>query len=443
MPRRYYIDPHAGDDANTGLTHSQPCKTYAQRPLEAGDTVLFKRGSVVRDILHTRNGVVGGPITYGAYGEGPRPAFLGSIPVRDPKQWTEERPALWRWTGAVPSEVCNLVFDGGRSCGNLRWRIEDLKNAGEWFYTGIGENSGANRPGAGGDLFLFSQDNPGRAYSDIECSLWGKRRMAGGKHVVLDNLSFRNSGVHGYAESRVEHVVIRNCEFRFIGGAVWSRDRRIRFGNAVEFWDGATDVLVERCVFDNIYDSGVTHQGGETSDTPQRVVFRNNLFVNCGMAAYEWRGPSARDITFEHNTCVNAGGGFSMQGEAPPRQSEIYPQPMGHHVFIWRLDRPEELGPIYIRDNIFYEAPYGAAVYSIIDPAEEKKFVLDRNCYWQTTGELLIHMGGKSYRPAEFQAYRKECGRDLHSILADPKFIDEKAFDFRLRPDTPCPDAGM
>ena len=39
--------------------------------------------------------------------------------------------------------------------------------------------------------------------------------------------------------------------------------------------------------------------------------------------------PAFHHSNFEHNTCINAGGGFSMQGESPPRQSDPYPQPGG------------------------------------------------------------------------------------------------------------------
>ncbi|MDD4061858.1 MAG: right-handed parallel beta-helix repeat-containing protein [Kiritimatiellae bacterium] len=443
MARTYYIDPRAGDDSRGGLEESQAIRTYERLSLSPGDTVLFRRGSVIRGVLHTCDGETGSPITYGAYGDGPAPTFLGSASASDASKWTREQPNLWRFEGEFPSEVCNLIFNGGESCGNLRWSLADLKQQGEWYFTGIGVCSEDKWAAGRGDvLYLFSESNPGEYYSDIECALWGQRKMVSGRrNIVLQDLAFRYSGVHGYQDVRVEKITIRRCEFRFIGGAVWSRPLRIRFGNAVEMWDGATDVTIEDCIFDNIYDSGVTHQGSDASDTPRRVYFRNNLFIDNGMAAYEWRGPAASDIYFEHNTCIHAGGGFSMQGETPPRQSEIYPQPMGHHVFIWRLDKPEELGPIYIRDNIFYEAPYGAAIYSIIDPVEEKKFVIDRNCYYQTTNDLLARIAGRNFRPAEFREYQA-AGFDAQSLFADPKFVDAKHADYRLAPTSPCKGMG-
>jgi hypothetical protein len=448
MTRRiYHIDPAGGDDTNDGLSPARPVKSHAERDICPGDTVLFKRGSVIRGMLHTQSGAEGAPVTYGAYGEGENPTFLGSVAVGDPDRWAEEKPCLWRYDGGFPSEVCNLIFNHGESCGNLRWQLDDLSEPGEWHYTGIGRSSDAeaNREAdaEAGSLYLFSTDNPAKVYSSIECALWGDRRLVGGRnHVVLEDLSFRNAGVHGYQEVHTQQITIRRCDFRFIGGAVWNRERRIRFGNAIEFWDGASDILVEACRFDNIYDSGVTHQGGETRNIPEGLVFRNNLFVDCGMAAYECREPS-REVYFEHNTCINAGGGFSMQGEAPPRQSEIYPQPVGHHVFIWRIDPDTQPGRVTIRHNLFVEAPYGSAIYSIIDSADERRFVLDGNGYSQTTGTHLIHFGGQSYRPEEFGRYQAESGQDAESRIIEPDFADAASGDFRLRKDSPFYALGM
>jgi len=468
----YHVDPAAGDDANDGLAPSRPFKTYAWREFTGGDTVLFRCGSVILDVLHTRNGTEQAPITYGAYGEGDKPAFMGSVPAGDPGQWVKERPSLWRYTGTFPSEVCNLIFNDGECCGNLRWRIEDLQQSGEWYYTGIGTSSAPERrhpeDHRDGVLYLCSPTNPGRAYAGIECALWSQRRLVSGqRHIIIENLSFRNAGAHGYQEYHAHDVVIRNCEFRFIGGAVWSLKHRIRFGNAVEFWDGASDVTVEGCLFDNIYDAGVTHQGGKTHNIPEGIYFRDNLFIGCGLAAYECREPS-REVYFEYNTCIDAGGGFSMQGEVPPRRSDPYPQPVGYHVFIWMIDANTQPGCVYIRHNVFCEG-HGAAVCAIIDPADEHNFIIDHNGYWQTTGkyliqfsrlmegktwvqalasmvstgELPIHTAGRSYPPSEFARYQAECRQDKHSRVAQPLFIGEEAADYRQRADSPCLGMGM
>jgi len=477
--RIHHIDPAHGDDANDGLSPARPVRNHADRDIRPGDTVLFKRGSVVRGPLQTCDGVEGAPVTYGAYGDGEKPAFLGSVAIGDPAAWMEVKPHIWRYAGSFASEVCNLVFNGGQSCGLpaaasavqagiLRWELTDLKNPGDWHDTGIGMHAvDGDRGDSDGVLYLCAVANPGAAYTGIECVLWGARKMVGGSYVILENLSFQNAGVHGYFHVGARNVVIRNCEFRFIGGAVWSLKHRVRFGNGVELWDGASDIVVEGCVFDNIYDSAVTHQGGGTRNIPERLYVRDNLFVDCGLSAYESREP-AREVYFEHNTCINAGGGFSMQGESPPRRSDPYPQPVGYHVFIFYIDPGTQPGPIHIRHNLFYESQ-GAAISAIIDPVDERKFVIDHNGYWQTTGELLMQFTRlregtttteaiqaflatgepwpldlwRSCRPSVFPRYQAESGQDRHSRVARPLFVDPAGNDYRQRADSPCPAAGM
>ncbi len=407
----YYIDPASGDDANGGLDPARPLKTHRGRSFGPGDTVLFRRGSVFRCALNACSGEEGAPVTYGAYGEGARPAFLGSVPADG---WTGEAPSLWRCEKNFGSEVCNLIFDG-MTCGVLRRSREDLRRQGDWHYTAAGSAS-AGGNGAGGTLYLFSDADPSVFYRSVECALWGERRIASGRsHIVFRDLSFRNSGVHGYQEFGPRDVRITDCDFRFIGGAVWDRERFIRFGNAVELWDGAEDVTVGRCVFDVVYDAGVTHQGGGTAHIPRLVYFRENFFLNCGFAAYESREP-ASEVYFEDNVCLVDRGGFGLQGEEPVRPSEIWPQPAGHHVIIWRIGPGTQPGPVYIRRNRFGETPWGTAVYSVISPEDEEKFVFEGNVYRPAKGALFF-FGGKTWLPSDFVRWQNECGRDVRGAL--------------------------
>jgi hypothetical protein len=337
----------------------------------------------------------------------------------------------------MPSEVCNLVFDDGASCGTLRWQLDDLRQTGDWYYSGFGKQH------VGGDiLYLYAPSNPGAAYKKIECVLWGFRKLAGGEsNIILDNLSFQNSGVHGYQDFHPHNITIRNCDFRFIGGAVWNQEGRIRFGNAIELWDGARDVLVEGCLFDNIYDSGVTHQGGGTRNIPERLFFRDNLFIENGLVAYESREP-AREVYFEYNTCVNAGGGFSMQGERPPRRSDPYPQPLGYHVWAWMIEPRTQPGNVYIRHNIMCDG-YGPAVCLSIDPSDAEKFKLDNNCYWQTKSDRLVQWSDRVYTTSDFARYQAECLRDQHSRIAKPRFAENLHGDLRQGITSPCRNTGM
>jgi hypothetical protein len=64
------------------------------------------------------------------------------------------------------------------------------------------------------------------------------------------------------------------------------------------------------------------------------------------------------------------------------------------------------------------------AIYSMIDPAIEKRFIIAENCYWQTDGEMLLYRSGRYYRPREFKEYQSHTGQDQGSVLADPRTLE-------------------
>lgn len=428
----YYIDPENGNNKNDGLSENTPRYNMDDLCLQPNDSVLFKRGTVIRYNLVLQGGNEDGFITYSAYGEGKNPVINLAIDASSPELWQEEKKGIWRYVGELTREMCNIVFDDGKSFGNLRWSEDELLNDGEWYYTMLG-NSIKDRDWAKwskGTLYLACRKNPAEAYDKIELVHWGNRQlMRGQRYVRVENFDFEKSGIHGFTAAKVDHVEIRYCNFRCIGGGVFDLPTKVRLGNAIEFWGGAVDCCVEHCVFEDIYDSGVTHQGSlPTSWVPERIYFRNNIFVRCGMAAYEWRGPSSRDIYFENNLCLEAGGAFTMQGEEPPRRTEI---PFGPstcvHVLIWRLEQGIPYNETFctIRNNIFCEVPeYGAAISSGIESKFMDQFVIENNTYIQTKDTPVVRTENGLYRPSEFERYQKENGLDSHSTVITRKLMD-------------------
>jgi parallel beta-helix repeat protein len=60
------------------------------------------------------------------------------------------------------------------------------------------------------------------------------------------------------------------------------------------------------------------------------------------------------------------------------------------------------------------------------------QYVIDRNCYWNAAGKTPTFPGGLTFQ--QWQAK----GHDVHSVIADPKFVDPARFDFRLQNDSPA-----
>lgn len=374
----YYVDLINGDPFSDGMHIENPRKYYQNIALKSGDIILFKRGTFVRAPLYTKSGAPNGPITYGAYGEGKNPVFCGSINISQPEYWVETQHNIWMCIHQLPSEVCNFVFNNGAICGTLRWEKEELSEQGDFWDSRFG-NSEQKIIYNKQCVLMYSEINPAEYYSDIECVVYGYRKLAElSSNMIIRDIDFVNSGVHALAGFG-SNIHIKNCGFYFIGGGVWSKKLKIRFGNGVEFFNIANNISVEDSIFYDIYDSGVTHQGDAMRQIPINLKFDNNLFIKCGMAAYEGRDFIPQNLSFSNNICIEAGEGFSKLGVKMPRLSEIWPKPMGHHIFLWRMEQATENGCIEILNNQFGSAPYGAIIYSVISKEAEQQIYYSNN----------------------------------------------------------------
>ena len=376
----WYIDPRNGRCDADGHSENTPLKDWHSIVPAPGDSVLFRRGTTYRGSLLSPNGEPGAPIVWGAYGEGDAPVICGSVNCSSPENWHQTAENIWEAVGLPHDEVCNIIFDGGSSYGTLRWTEEELCEPGDWYFSHYASHG--RLPDGPVSLKVFAFDNPACIWGDIEIAVYGDRKMGGAEHdVIYRDLTFKNSGVHGIACTNSQRITVQRCRFENIGGCAWNKELKIRFGNGVEFWCSARDNLVEDCVFHQIYDSAITHQGSGEYPVPERLVFRNNTAAYCGMAVYEIRDVIPFETVFSGNRCSESSLGFSSQGETRPRRSEIWPQPMGHHLFVWRIEKPTPGGEILVEDNYFGSVPYGSAEYSIIAPEAEAQIIFKNNTF--------------------------------------------------------------
>jgi hypothetical protein len=64
-------------------------------------------------------------------------------------------------------------------------------------------------------------------------------------------------------------------------------------------------------------------------------------------------------------------------------------------------------------------------------------FDMDHNLYWNPTPKAVVDFAGLTL--AQWRAK----GKDVHSIVADPMFVDPDKFDFRLKPGSPAKKIGF
>jgi hypothetical protein len=200
------------------------------------------------------------------------------------------------------------------------------------------------------------------------------------------------------------------------------RDKTVRFGNGIEFWGTAHDCLVERCRLWEIYAAALTNQSGGPN-TPQRnITYRYNVIWNSEYSFEYWNRPEASEtenIRFEHNTCFDAGSGW---GHAQR------PDPSGRHLCFYTS--PARARGIIIRGNIFCGALENA-FYAPTWPREALDALeMDRNCWWQPEGDM-VSVDGRRYPMAAFDDYRRDFGKEPHSLAAEPAVGNAAAHDYR------------
>ena len=333
------------------------------------------------------------------------------------------QPVSWKQlqqnsSAELSVDVGNIIFDGGQAVGVKKWKAEDLRQEGDYWYCGDTWQ-----------VKLYSKGNPAQRHKSIELALRRHIVDQGGKsYVVYEGLALHGGAAHGFGGGDTHHIIIRDCDVAWIGGGhqfTPPQGRPVRFGNGIEFWGNAHDNLVEGCRLWEVYDAALTNQGS-ADDAQVNITYRDNVIWNCEYSFEYWnRGPESttRNIRFEHNTCVNAGFGWGHKQR---------PDPNGRHLMFY-VNSARTTG-VYVVGNIFCDATDSCLR---LENDWTAGLTMDRNCWWQQAGVLMQFLR-KPFTAAQFADFQKQSHLDAHSIVAEPGFLDVEGQDFRLSPASPA-----
>lgn len=318
----YYFS-ESGDDLNDGLSPQTPLKSYlhiADLPLKAGDSVLFERGSLFRtsNRIEVANGVY-----YGAYGTGEKPRIYGSLrDYADPTIWNKSScDYIWE-TPLKTNEIAGMInFNNDECIGVWKPAKDDLKIDGDFYHD--------NEKGI---FYLYLQDgNPGEVFDNIEIAttmmFMYAARPEWAENITIENLCMKYATFGPVDICLPLNVRVSNCEIGWHGGRVFSRSNGVivRYGNAIEFWYRASDVVVESCWIYQIFDAAITFQGQYNKQQARfnNIRFQNNLIEYCSMNLEYWAGtpedektPYISNISFNNN--IIRFGGYGWGGIQRP-----------------------------------------------------------------------------------------------------------------------------
>ena len=278
-------------------------------------------------------------------------------------------------------------------------------------------------------LLMASVLNPARRSSSIEVAL--NRDIISennAHHVVYLNLDLRYGGAMGIGGENVANVVVRDCDFRFIGGSEQADMPGVRYGNGIQFWGNARDIVVVGCTFGEMYDTAMTNQfTSSTVDVLEsNIVYVNNLVWNAEYCfEYFARRPGTTGgtdhISFLNNTCLSSGGGWSHAQR---------PDPSGRDLTFWNSDG--DVTDFYVANNIFVGAVQ-ASVYVRDTTLWLGALHSDHNLYAPAASATVL-----AYEVADhidhqtLSQYAALIGGDAHSLNVDPQHVSSGDWDALL-----------
>ena len=293
----YYVSED-GSEWNDGLSPEKPTTVDEVNSLylTKGDVVLFKRGDTFR--LEEEIKPVRG-ISYGAYGEGDKPVFLGSLKnYADKSLWTSEDNNIWQiYLGT--EDAAQVIFNDCEYIGYRKHTFEEVTSNGDFFFDYDKKT-----------LYLYlTNTNPGEYFDSIEIATT-KRAIGtfGSNASKLTNLKFENLCIKYFCTfafnvSYADGFEITNCEMGWIGGEI-TASKTNRYGNAVQFWNNANNVNVSNNYIYQIFDAAITFQG-MSNNNYTNLTFKNNLIEYTSMNFEFWgKNPKTRTETSSDSNAV-------------------------------------------------------------------------------------------------------------------------------------------
>lgn len=457
--QNYYVS-NLGDDNNDGLSPEMPWRSLEKvsaADLKPGDGVLFRRGDLFRGSVYTKSGV-----TYGAYGQGPKPKFYGcEMSLADPALWEEVDTThhIWKCREKMP-DAGTIVFNEGEAHSrklipsykhgrfvcredesrvfdisvemtkdlDLFWKFDEVlttvPSKGEDFP--IPDMEYAN---AKGDIYLrCDKGNPGEIYTSVEAlSRVHMFRVGSNENVRIDNLCIKYVGMHGIsAYDQVSNLHVSNCEIGWIGGCIQhylgtdpnypqgGRGTVTRFGNAIEIYGGCQNYVAENNYIYQVYDAGITHQITTSVKISMKGIrYTGNVIEKCvyGIEYFlEQIGGETEscmeDVVMNENFIRLCGYGWGQQ-----RHNVDTP------ALIKGWSYRNTARDYHIYNNIFDRCAYRMLHLVALKDAYCPK--MHDNVYIQYLGGMLGQYGGNEFAEPENLIYNENAEQLIAEVFMD------------------------
>lgn len=488
----YYFS-NSGNDTNSGTAATTPwsslseiyyksCGIGRRIPFKPGDLLLLKAGETFNEAISMHgSGAPGSQITIGRYGEGENPTLIG-----------DNLNAVWSLvegrTNIYSSRLAGILVvaeTSGKLYGQMPNLDEIVGTQDDWL--DMFTNSCWGKLTAGGTVvFVRTADDSWPGTGRLRA--FHKPLQVSGSYVTVENLNVRRA-YYGISINYTTNTIVRNCHIEDTCGC------GLRFykcvagemaSNTVTRTGWTSTYLGDMCISNRMHHNtisfatntilGILNPFRESEELggigmkqgAYNIVEYNDVsHVNGFVDTYFEQGSVVRYNFFSssrdgsgiaphgtgwqvHNNIFNLGpagkralGGFWAYNESDSYGPALGTNLIHHNVFygftVYGFYSGQNYGPgVVLRNNIFVGASGANLAQGWSGP------ICDFNLYYCLgTPRFYWNAARTGYT---LESYQAASGMETHSIYADPQFVSDSpvtAEDFRLRPTSPCINAGF
>ena len=303
--RTYYVSGR-GDDRNSGLTKDYPKKTIEQFSDKNGINILLESGYTY-DV--SKEFKVGSYVTIASYGEGTRPvlSFYRELnhtftPVEGYENlYVTDVSDMSECRGDKTKKDCNLgqlLIDG--EVDWKRYVFEESSGFSPTSLTKRNDEKAWTTDYQNAKLYIWTTGNPNNyhiKYAPAITGLTSKSKT----YITVKGIEIVGAGLHAINFTDSSNVLISSNSFKYIGGSIGSAS--VRYGNAVQLWNSATNVEVSNNIARWIFDTCYTNQGSSSSMMLTNVTFKRNIgmYAQWGLETWGDGGKGFSNIDYSEN----------------------------------------------------------------------------------------------------------------------------------------------
>jgi hypothetical protein len=349
--KTYYIS-NKGSSNNDGLSPGKALNTIGR--LVPGNTYLLNKGEVFYfnlDCSKSRGDGNLKKIVISSYGSGEKPVISTYKNLKNNK-WKSYSKNIWKinildttsfsgFNKIANTNVGHIRVDKqilGNKCANLN----ALKKENDFFSDDL-------------DLYIFLEKSPvlSRSMFQVACDVTIIQLT---DNMEISDVILTGTGGHAINGNNKNNVYLHDLEINTIGGSYLVHGKNLRYGNGIQFWNGASNCVVRNCKISEVYDAAITLQGRGNNLIFKNIQIYDNYIYNNEQSFEFWiKGENGTfdSCSFSKNNCENAGMGWSHN---------VRPDKVGVHILSYSGSAKDS--DLFINDNIFNRAATGYMYYS-------------------------------------------------------------------------------